>query len=102
MQDGSRKAIIAAFFANLGISVAKFVGFLLTGSAGLLAEAGHSVADTGNQNFKDVGAAINTLNTNVGNSNTALAALAADVLQLKKLLVALVQDQKALGFVKLA
>ncbi len=33
VQDGSRKAIIAAFFANLGIAVAKFVGFLLTGSA---------------------------------------------------------------------
>ncbi len=49
MQDGSRKAIIAAFFANLGIAVSKFVGFILTGSAGLLAEAGHSVADTGNQ-----------------------------------------------------
>ena len=38
--DGSRKAIIAAFFANLGIAIAKFVGFLLTSSAGLLAEAG--------------------------------------------------------------
>lgn len=49
MQDGSRKAIIAAFFANLGIAAAKFVGFVITGSAGLLAEAGHSVADTGNQ-----------------------------------------------------
>ncbi len=49
MQDGSRKAIIAAFFANLGIAIAKFVGFLITGSAGLLAEAGHSIADTGNQ-----------------------------------------------------
>ena len=49
MQDGSRKAIVAAFTANLGIAVAKFVGFLVTGSAGLLAEAGHSVADTGNQ-----------------------------------------------------
>jgi cation diffusion facilitator family transporter len=49
MQEGSRKAIIAAFFANLGIAVAKFVGFLITGSAGLLAEAGHSLADTGNQ-----------------------------------------------------
>ena len=47
--DGSRKAIIAAFFANLGIAIAKFVGFLLTSSAGLLAEAGHSLADTGNQ-----------------------------------------------------
>ena len=49
MQDGSRKAIIAAFFANLGIAVSKFVGFVITGSAGLLAEAGHSLADTGNQ-----------------------------------------------------
>lgn len=49
MQDGSKKAIIAAFFANLGIAISKFVGFLITGSAGLLAEAGHSLADTGNQ-----------------------------------------------------
>ncbi len=49
MQEGSRKAIIAAFFANLGIAIAKFTGFILTGSAGLLAEAGHSLADTGNQ-----------------------------------------------------
>ena len=49
MQDGSRKAIIAAFCANLGIAISKFVGFLITGSAGLLAEAGHSLADTGNQ-----------------------------------------------------
>lgn len=49
MQDGSKKAIIAAFFANLGIAVSKFVGFLITGSAGLLAEAAHSLADTGNQ-----------------------------------------------------
>ena len=49
VQDGSKKAIIAAFFANLGIAVAKFVGFIITGSAGLLAEAGHSLADTGNQ-----------------------------------------------------
>ncbi|MEY2400468.1 MAG: hypothetical protein QOJ08_579, partial [Ilumatobacteraceae bacterium] len=49
MQEGSRKAIIAAFFANLGIAIAKFVGFLITRSAGLLAESGHSLADTGNQ-----------------------------------------------------
>ena len=55
MQDGSRKAIIAAFFANLGIAVAKFAGFLLTGSAGLLAEAGHSIADTGNQGLLMLG-----------------------------------------------
>ncbi len=49
MQEGSRKAIIAAFLANLGIAITKFVGFLITGSAALLAEAGHSLADTGNQ-----------------------------------------------------
>ena len=49
VQDGSRKAIIAAFFANLGIAIAKFTGFVFTGSAGLLAESGHSIADTGNQ-----------------------------------------------------
>ena len=47
--DGSRKAILAAFFANLGIAIAKFVGFIITSSASLLAEAGHSLADTGNQ-----------------------------------------------------
>lgn len=40
---------MAAFFANLGIAIAKFIGFLITRSAGLLAEAGHSAADTGNQ-----------------------------------------------------
>ncbi|MDP9006646.1 MAG: cation diffusion facilitator family transporter [Actinomycetota bacterium] len=48
-EDGSRAVIVAAFFANLGISVAKFIGFLLTGAASMLAEAVHSVADTGNQ-----------------------------------------------------
>src|SRR5215510_14194621 len=49
MQEGSRKAIAAAFLANLGIAVAKFAGFAITGAASLLAEAIHSVADTGNQ-----------------------------------------------------
>ena len=49
MHEGSRRAILAAFLANLGIAIAKFVGFVITGSAGLLAEAGHSLADTGNQ-----------------------------------------------------
>jgi cation diffusion facilitator family transporter len=47
--DGSRKAVLYAFFANLGIALAKFAGFLITQSAGLLAEAFHSLADTGNQ-----------------------------------------------------
>jgi cation diffusion facilitator family transporter len=43
------KAIIAALLANLGIAVAKFVGFLITGSSALLAETIHSAADSGNQ-----------------------------------------------------
>jgi cation diffusion facilitator family transporter len=54
--DGSRKAIFAAFFANLGIAIAKFAGFLITGSASLLAETVHSVADTGNQALLFLGA----------------------------------------------
>jgi cation diffusion facilitator family transporter len=49
MEGGSRRAIVAAFGANLGIAVAKFVGFALTGAASMLAEAVHSVADTSNQ-----------------------------------------------------
>ncbi len=49
MHEGSRKAIAAAFLANLGIALAKFAGFAVTGAASLLAEAIHSVADTGNQ-----------------------------------------------------
>src|SRR6188474_1158237 len=56
MTEGSRKAIFAAFFANLGIAIAKFVGFLITSSAGLLAESIHSLADTGNQGLLMLGA----------------------------------------------
>lgn len=43
------KAVVAALFANLGIAIAKFVGFVITGSASMLAESIHSVADSGNQ-----------------------------------------------------
>ncbi len=49
VHEGSKKAIVAAFFANLGIAVSKVAAFVITGSAGMLAEAGHSLADTGNQ-----------------------------------------------------
>jgi cation diffusion facilitator family transporter len=42
-------AVVAALLANLGIAVAKFAGFLVTGASSMLAEAFHSVADTGNQ-----------------------------------------------------
>lgn len=47
--SGGGKAIIAALAANAGIAVAKFVGFVITGSSSMLAESVHSVADTGNQ-----------------------------------------------------
>jgi cation diffusion facilitator family transporter len=43
------RAVVAALLANVGIAVAKFVGFLLTSSASMLAESVHSVADSGNQ-----------------------------------------------------
>src|SRR3954469_12724821 len=43
------KAIIAALAANLGIAVSKFIAFLVTGASSMLAEAIHSVADSGNQ-----------------------------------------------------
>ncbi len=47
--EGSTRAILAALIANAGIAVAKFVGFLITGSSSMLAESVHSVADTSNQ-----------------------------------------------------
>ncbi len=44
-----KKAIVAALLANAGIAVAKFVAFLVTGAASMLAESIHSVADSSNQ-----------------------------------------------------
>ncbi len=46
---GGTKAIVAAMVANGGIAIAKFVAYLVTGSASMLAESIHSVADTSNQ-----------------------------------------------------
>jgi len=42
-------ATITALVANIGIASAKFVAFVFTGSASMLAEGIHSVADTTNQ-----------------------------------------------------
>ncbi|MCW2698880.1 MAG: cation transporter [Blastococcus sp.] len=46
---GGTKAIIAALVANVGIAISKFIAFLVTGASSMLAEAIHSVADSGNQ-----------------------------------------------------
>src|SRR4051812_5703845 len=51
----STGAILAAFSANMGIAATKFVGFLITGSSSLLAEAIHSVADSSNQGLLFLG-----------------------------------------------
>jgi cation diffusion facilitator family transporter len=46
---GGKKAVLAAFAANVGIAATKFAAFLITGSASMLAEAVHSVADSANE-----------------------------------------------------
>ena len=52
---GSLKAIVAAMVANGGIAIAKFIAYLVTGSASMLAESIHSAADTSNQGLLILG-----------------------------------------------
>lgn len=47
--EGGTKAIVAALLANTGIAISKFVAAAITGSASMLAEGVHSVADAANQ-----------------------------------------------------
>jgi cation diffusion facilitator family transporter len=47
--SGGVTAVVVALLANLGIAATKFVAFIITGSASMLAESVHSVADCGNQ-----------------------------------------------------
>src|SRR5215211_1541898 len=51
MAEESKGAVLAAMGANFAIAVAKLGAGLLIGSAAMLAEAGHSIADTVNQVF---------------------------------------------------
>ncbi|MEH0825860.1 MULTISPECIES: cation diffusion facilitator family transporter [unclassified Micromonospora] len=53
--EGSTKAVVTALIANLGIAVSKFVAAGITGSASMLAEGVHSVADSTNQALLLVG-----------------------------------------------
>lgn len=46
---GGNKAIIAAFLANMGIAITKFIAWAFSGSSSMLAEGVHSLADSGNQ-----------------------------------------------------
>jgi cation diffusion facilitator family transporter len=55
MAGNSTRVVIVAFVMNLGIAIAKYIAFLFTGSAAMLAESVHSLADTVNQIFLFLG-----------------------------------------------
>ena len=48
---GTKRSVLAAFVANFLIAISKFVAGFISGSAAMLAEGAHSVADTVNQVF---------------------------------------------------
>ncbi|HIH07627.1 MAG TPA: cation diffusion facilitator family transporter [Candidatus Nitrosotenuis sp.] len=60
MATGSKKAVYAALFGNLGIAITKFIAALITGSAAMWAEAYHSASDTFNQILILLGIRIST------------------------------------------
>src|SRR6195952_3956772 len=47
--EGGTKAVVPALRGNLAIAIVKFTAWALTGASSMLAEAIHSVADSGNQ-----------------------------------------------------
>jgi cation diffusion facilitator family transporter len=60
LATGSKKAVYAALFGNLGIAITKFIAALITGSAAMWAEAYHSASDTFNQILILLGIRIST------------------------------------------
>ena len=54
-QDASKKSILFALLANLGIAITKTVAAIITGSGSMLAESIHSYADCGNQGLLFLG-----------------------------------------------
>lgn len=54
-QNGSVRAVIFALGSNIIITIIKFIVSIITHSAGMMAEAVHSVADCGNQIFLLIG-----------------------------------------------
>ena len=60
MATGSKKAVYAALFGNLGIAITKFIAALITGSSAMWAEAYHSASDTFNQILILLGIRIST------------------------------------------
>jgi len=55
MASGSKRAVVAALAANLGIAVFKLTAALVSGSSSMLAESYHSFSDTMNQVFLLIG-----------------------------------------------
>jgi cation diffusion facilitator family transporter len=49
MEGESRRTVVIALLANLAVAIAKFGAGLFTGSSAMMAEAFHSMADTGNE-----------------------------------------------------
>jgi len=55
VEAASHNVVLKALAANLGIAVAKFIAAFISGSASMLSEAVHSLADSGNQLFLFIG-----------------------------------------------
>jgi len=49
MDGEGNRTVIIAIVANIGVGIAKIVAGVMTGSSAMLAEAFHSIADTGNE-----------------------------------------------------